>query len=218
LAVVALLAVVFAVMGLLGVFRQGDTGGDASSTTTADASPLAELSVAAAPDDTDGNTDPDNPPADTDQPQGEPTGANPDEADGDAAGEGTASGSGEEEGETEPDQAEDPAAPDGEAPADFCAALRQSEEALTELQVNPNDLQGMAGPMQAYLTAIQAARDLAPEEVRADLDVIVAYWEPLVAAANNPLSAPDNLGSIEIMEQYADAMTNLYSKQGALCN
>jgi hypothetical protein len=225
------LAVAFAAMALTGVFRSDNSASDTPPRSVATAGPETSPD---GPSDTNaaGGAEEDEalvddpavgeaPQVPDSQPSGPTDQPAPTRTD-DAGSAGTAadpSGQGDatagSEATAPPNQGE--SAPPAGAADDYCSWIKRSEDVLTNIQVNPNDLQAMAAAMESYLEAIKSARAVAPESVHGELDVVIAYWEPLVAAAHNPMSAQGGVGSQDMMDAYADAMTSLYEKHGTLC-
>jgi hypothetical protein len=205
LGAVAILAVIFAVAALLGLFsRDGEnsaTGTTPSALTTPSASGTPSSGAGGQTEPTDTARPPDAdeaPPEASSEPTTTPDDADESEPDASPAESSDASGTPAEEG-------------------DYCTYLDQSEEALSGIMTDPNDISGMAETVGAYVEALTRARDAAPEEIRADLDVILEYWEPLLEAARNPLSAAGGLDSTRTAEEYADAMANLYAHKMTQC-
>jgi hypothetical protein len=222
----AVLAIAFAAMALAGVFRGEDNSASPPlsnpvSAAGAEASSDVEIDGGATGQPADnapgasGDTTQDagsQPSAPADATSGGQTDAEPDDQ-ADTAG----AQSAPEGGDTAPPSDQGAGLKVDETASDYCSLIKRSEDVLTSIQVNPNDLQAMAAAMGSYLQAIRDARAVAPDSVHNELDVVIAYWEPLVAAANNPMSAQGGVGSQDMMDAYAEAMTSLYEKHATLC-
>jgi hypothetical protein len=207
IAVVALLAVGFAVAALLGVF-------------STDRDNTAAPGIATSPTVTATDTDTEGTPSDTDAPDpltdepAEPTGDTPADPD-----EGTSGAEGSETTASADPSTQASADTSGEAAAegDYCALFDQAQATLGDIQADPNDLDGMAESIEAYVDALTRTREAAPKEIRTDLDVILDYWGPLLEAARNPLSAAGGLTSTRTAEEYSEAWSNLYVHHGTEC-
>jgi outer membrane biosynthesis protein TonB len=216
LAIVAVIAVVFAALALSGVIG----GAHPDSATAPEAAPAAaqvpeeQPTDLASPEQPSTGEEPESPGQDqqAQAPPSEPSDSPsapqaPDEA---------ASETPSESQDAAP--TEEPAEPPAEGSGDFCALMTQSEEILNNIDINPQNPNAMADSLDAFVAKMTEIKAVAPESVRGDVDTIIAYWQPLAEAARNPLDGTGGLDSMGMVDAYAEAMTNLFLERTSQCS